>query len=451
MKRIRVTLGLLLLLLPAAGAIAQGTDTASYNFSLKQAVDYALQNQGSIKNAMLDEKIADYKVKEITGIGLPHISSSFDVKDYFEIPTSLIPGEFFGGQAGTFIPVKFGTQYNATAGISASQLLFDGGYIIGLKAAKVYEDLSHKQTERTRIEATVAVTKAYYTVLVNQERMRLLDANVEQLKKIMEDTKAFNEKGFVEKLDYDRVKVAYNNLITEQQKIQRLMELGTALLKYQMNMDQSAKLTVTDKIADVSFQPALSVADKPNYANRPEFGLMELQLKGYNMQLKKDQFGRLPSFALYGSIQAQAQRSEFDFLDNKSQPWYPIGVVGMQVNMPIFSGLTTHYRIQQDRLMVEKAKNDLEFIQRSIDLDVTSARAQLQNASQSLEIQKANIELAQEVFNTSKKKYDAGVGSNLEVLTAETALKEAQTNYFNALYEAVVAKVDYDRATGTIK
>lgn len=451
MKRMRYRLGLFLLLLPAFGSYAQGTDTASYNFTLKQAVDYAIQNQSSIKNAMLDEQIATHKVREITGIGLPQISSSFDMKDFFEIPTSLIPGEFFGGQAGTFIPVKFGTQYNATAGISASQLVFDGGYIIGLKAAKVYQELSHKQTERTRTETVVTVTKAYYTVLVNEERLRLLQANVDQLKKIMEDTKAFNEKGFVEKLDYDRVQVAYNNLITEQQKITRLMELGNALLKYQIGMDQSAKLTVTDKIADVSFQPMVSVAEKTNYENRPEYGLMQLQLKGYNLQLRKDQFGRLPSIALYGSIQAQAQRSEFDFLDNKSQPWYPIGVIGMQVNMPIFSGLTTHQRIQQDRLQVEKAKNDLEFMQRTIDLDMASARTQLQNASQALEMQKANIDLAQEIFNTSKKKYDAGVGSNLEVLSAETALKEAQTNYFNALYEAVVAKVDYDRATGTIK
>ncbi|TND09887.1 MAG: outer membrane efflux protein [Bacteroidetes bacterium] len=450
MHHVRKWLAAVILLAGVKQAGAAG-DTTAYAFSLKQSVDYAMQQQTSVKNAMLDEQIAKYKIWEIAGIGLPHLSASFDLKDFVEIPTSLIPGEFFGGPPGSFIPVKFGTQYNATAGISASQLLFDGTYIVGLQATKVYLDLAQKQSQRTKIEANVAVTKAYYTVLVNDERMTLLDANVEKIKKLRDDTKALYTNGFVEKLDYDRVEVAYNNLVTERDKVKRLLDLGLSLLKYQMGMEQSANLTLTDKLDDISFQPAVPMAEKFNYANRVEFGLVESQLKGYNLQLRKDRFSRMPSMALYGSVQAQAQRTKFDFLDGTSQPWYPIGIIGFQFNLPIFSGMTTNYRIQQDKILVQKAQNDLLMMQRVIDLDVSNARIQLQNASVSLDTQKKNIALAEEVYATSKKKLDAGVGSNMEVLNAQTALKEAQTNYFNALFEAVVAKVDYDKATGTIK
>lgn len=450
MHHVRKWLTAVILLAAVKQAGAAG-DTSSYVFSLKQSVDFAMQEQTSVRNAILDEQIAKYKVWEIAGIGLPHLNSSFDLKDFVEIPTSLIPGEFFGGPPGSFIPVKFGTQYNATAGISASQLIFDGSYIVGLQATKVYLELSQKQTQRTKIEASVAVTKAYYTVLVNEERMKLIDANVEKLKKLKDDTKALYENGFVEKLDYDRVEVAYNNLMAERDKVVRLLDLGMALLKYQMGMDQGAKLTLSDKLADVNFQPVVSPADKFNYSSRVEYGLLESARKGYQLQLRKDRFTRLPSIAAYGSIQAQAQRTEFDFLDSKSQPWYPIGVIGVQFNLPLFNGMTTHYRIQQDKVELMKAENNMRMLERSIDLELSNARTQLQNASVSLEMQKKNIALAEDVFNTAKKKLDAGVGSNTEVLNAQTALKEAQTNYFNALFDAIVAKVDYDKATGVIK
>lgn len=451
MYTIKKWLALVVLFATAGSVSAQGIDTASYTFSLKQAVDYGLQQQSSVKNAAIDEKIAQYKVWEIAGIGMPQLSSSFDFKDYLEIPTSFIPGEFFGGPAGSFIPVKFGTQYSATAGLSASQLIFDGSYIVGLQATKVYLELAQKQSQRSKTEATVNITKAYYTALVSAEQMALLQANIDRLKKLMDDTKALNDNGFVEKLDLDRVTLAYNNLVTEKDKVQRLLDLGMGLLKYQMGMDQSAKLTLTDKLADVSFQPAASTADKFDYKNRVEYGMLMLQQEGNTLQLRKDYFSRLPSIAAYGALQANAQRNKFDFLDNVSQRWYPIGIIGLQVNLPLFSGLSNNWRIQQDKLQLEKTKNDVQFLERSIDLDLTSARTKLQNASVSLEMQKKNSELAESVYRDAKKKYDSGIGSNLEVLNAQTSLKEAQTNYFNALYDAVVAKVDFDKASGNIK
>jgi len=429
---------------------AQKAGGAATSFSLKQAIDYAYQNQTNVKNAVLDEAIAKQKVKEVTGMGLPQIGSSFDVKDFLEIPTSLIPAEFFGGAPGTFAPVQFGTQYQATAGLDASQLLFSSDFFLALKANKVFLELSERATERTKIETAVAVSKAYYTVLVNDERLKLMEANVARLKKTMEDTKALNENGFVEKIDYDRLTVIYNNLLVEQEKVQRLLGLGTYLLKYQMGMDVNATISLTDKIADIKFDGLSNTsAEKFDYAKRVEYNLFQAQYNLSKLELKRNKLSYLPNAFAYGVMSANAQRNEFDIFDT-DKGWFPTAIVGATVKMPIFTSGQRHFKIQQAKLSLQKAENNIDFIKKSIDLEFASSVTMLQNASSSLAIQKKNIELAEDVFRVSKIKYDQGVGSNLEILTAETALKEAQTNYYNALFDALVAKIDFDKANGTL-
>jgi outer membrane protein TolC len=423
-------------------------DTGKYSFSLQQAIDFAMKSQLQVQNAQYDEQIANEKVKETVGIGLPQINGSFDVKDFVDLPTSLIPAEFFGGPPGTYMSVKFGTQYNAAAGVSASQLVFNSDYLVGLQATKTYLELTRKATKRSKIETTAAVSKAYYSALVNEERKKLVDANVSRLKKLFDDTKTLNDNGFVEKIDLDRITVAYNNLLVEQEKIQRLLGLTNTLLKYQMGMDQMATLILTDKLSEINLQQALP-ADKFDYSQRVEYSLMQTQKTIAQLQLKRNKMSYLPTMFLYGSATANAYRQKFDIFDTK-KGWYPTILIGGTINVPIFDGLQKNYRIQQSKLEILKAENNLKFMQQSIDMELASSRINLQNAAASLETQKKNIELAEEVYKIAKIKYEQGVGSNLEVLTAETSLKESQTNYFSALYDAVISKIDYDKATGIL-
>lgn len=439
-----------IVLLLAIGVQAQQTTPQSSSFTLQQAIDYALTNQNSVRNAQLDELAATYKVREIVGIGLPQVSGSFQLQDFVELPTSLLPGEIFGGPPGSLIPVQFGTKYNATAGLSANQLVFSGSYFLGVKGAKVYQELAAKNTQRSRVETAAEVTKAYYTVLVNKERKARLEANVELIKKLKDDTKALFENGFVEKIDLDRVTLNYNTLTVELQNVQRLVDLGMVLLKYQMGMDQTADLSLTDDMSKINFTPQQPGALKVTYSNRIEYQLLDLQLRGSELSMRAERVGYLPTVAVFGSLQAQAQRNKFDFLDNTSQRWFPIGVIGLQVEVPIFDGFQRHYRVQQARVGMMKAQNDMRFIQQTIDLQVAVARTTLENSNATLEMQKSNMELAQSVYDISKKKYEQGLGSNLEVTSAQTALRDAQASYYDALYAAVVAKVDYDKAMGTL-
>jgi outer membrane protein TolC len=433
------------------GTFAQTKDTVkSYSFSLQQSIDFAMQNQKDVKNAAIDEEIAGQKVKEIEGMGLPQINSSVDVRDFLEIPTSFIPAEFFGGPPGSFAPVKFGTQYQASAGFDASQLLFSGDYFLGLKASKVFVELSKKSTQRTKVEVAVAVSKAYYTVLVNDERTKLMDANIARVKKLMDDTKALFDNGLVEKIDYDRLTVTYNNLVVEQEKIRRLLDVGNYLLKYQMGMDITAPLTLTDKLEDIKLDAASVSTDKFDYSKRAEYGLFETQFRLAKLDVKRNKFSYLPTAVLYGSYSTNAQRNEFNFFDTKL-PWYPTALVGGKITMPIFTGLQRNARMQQAKLKLEQSQNNMDFIKKSIDLELAASATTLQNASASLENQKKNIAIAEDVARVAKLKYEQGVGSNLEVITAETALKEAQTNYYSAVFDALIAKIDYDKANGNLK
>ncbi len=435
----------------AINSFAQSKDSSSFSFSLQQAIKYAVENQKDIKNAIIDEQIAQKKVNEIMGMGLPQINASFDLRNFVEIPTSLIPADFFGGAPGTFAAVKFGTKYNATAGVDASQLLFSGDYFLGVKATKTFLEISKKATLRTKIETAATVSKAYYTVLVNEERMKLMDATVARIKKTMDDTKALLDNGFVEKLDYDRLIVAYNNLMTEREKVERLLQLATYLLKYQMGMDIYANLTLTDKLTDVKLEINSDViSPKFDYEKRVEYNLFDSQYKLAKLDLKRQRLSYLPTAFAYGSLSGTAQRNEFDIFDTDKQ-WYPTGLVGAKVTMPIFTGFQRHSKNQQAKLSLMKAENDMDFIKKSIDLELASATSILKNAASSLETQKKNIEVASDVVRVTKLKFEQGVGSNLEMITAETSLKEAQTNYFNALFDALVAKIDFDKANGNLK
>jgi len=427
-------------------AFAQQEDTATYTFSLKQSVDFALEHSTAIKSAEFDQEQAKEKTQEVMGIALPQISAGFQIQDFIEIPTSLIPAEIFGGPPGQFIPVQFGTRYNTSATISATQLLFNGTWLYGVKGAQVYQDLALKNVARTQIETSSEVTKAYYTAMVNQERKTLLNANLDRLKKIKDDTKALYDNGFVEKIDLDRITVTYNNLVTEVNNIQRLLDLSLVLLKYQMGMDQSATIVLSDKLADVTFQPSTPQSGKYDYSNRIEYQLMERNLAGRQLMFKAERIGYFPTVVFFATASAQRQSNELDIFGRNR--WFPVGIIGLQVNVPIFDGLQRHYRVQSAQVGIYKAQNDLLMMQRTIDLQQAVARVNLQNSAATLDAQKANMDLAQNIFDVAQKKYDAGVGSNIEIINAQTSLKEAQTNYFNALYEAVIAKVDYDKAMG---
>lgn len=441
---------LVALLLPAS-IFAQQKKDSVLHFSISQSVAYALDHQGNVINAKYEVDKATAKVHETVGIGLPQISATGNIQDFLQIPTTLIPEQFIdpAAPAGTFYPVKFGTQYNTSGEIDASQLLFDGSYIVGLEASKTYKELSQKSLTQTSIQTVSAVTKAYYTVLVNHWKLQMFDADVNRLKELMDQTEAMYKNGFAEKMDWERLRVNYNNLKTQEQNINKLVNLSFKLLKFQMGMPLQDSLTLTDSLRSLPMNPDMEKDTAFRPENRIEYSLAQTNVMANELMLRRDHYSYLPSLVLYGSVSRQALGNQFEIFSS-SQQWYPTAIVGLKLSVPIFDGLQKMYRSQEDKIGVQESMNQLSIVKQSIYLDIANSTTNLENALADLKNQQENMDLAQNVEHDSKIKYEAGTGSNLEVVDAETALTEAETNYYNALFNALVAKVDYEQAKGTL-
>lgn len=422
----------------------------SYEFTLADCIKYAYEHQDSVVNARLDVKSAEYKVKETTGIGLPQINGSASFLDYVKIPTTLIPGEFIG-QPGTYIPLKFGVKYQSNLGLDASQILFDGSYLVGLKASKTYKELSQRSVTRSLIEANVQVTKAYYQVLVSNETVKLLDANLKQIKEQYDQTVAQNKQGFVEKIDVDRISVQYNDLVTKRENTLRLLVLNMQMLKFQMGMPIETELALKDKLEDVKLDESVAMVastDTTAYHNRIEYGLYETQLKLNKLDLQRQKSQFLPSLSAIANYTSSYQNNSFKTLYNSQ---FPSSYIGLNLKVPIFNGFQRSNQVKQAKIAVQKTQNDIENLKNGLNLQTNAARINYINGLQTLNNQKHNREVAQEVLRVTRIKYQQGVGSSIEVTQAETALVTADNTYIQGLYDALISKVDLDRAYGRIQ
>ncbi|GAB3194049.1 outer membrane protein TolC [Pontibacter aydingkolensis] len=448
-------LSLILAIVTLTGsALAQGQ--TSQTFSLQESINYALQNRASLQVNRNEEKIAKAQVGEIRSMGLPQVNGILDVGNNFVQQQQFLPGEFFNDpndpespQPGSFVPVTFTPAYTGNAVLTGSQLLFDGTYLIGLKAAKTYTELSKKSTRQSEIEVAEQVSKAYYGVLVNRERMELLNQNITRLDTVLNQTRIMFDNGVAEKLDVDRLRVSLNNLKVEKQKAQRLMDLSESLLKFQMGIDQKQPIVLTDKLAEVEVSVAAVTPQDFDYSRRVEYSILETQRDLAELDLRNRRSGYLPKLYLNARYGYNAANNEFQQI-TKTRNWLEYGYVGGQIQLPIFDGLRKHYQIQQARIALDNTKYGFETLRQSIDLQIDQSATELTNALDVLDSQRENLELAEDIARVAKIKFQEGVGSNLEVITAETDLRQAQTNYYAAIYDALIAKVNLEKATGTL-
>ena len=434
----------------ALRAEAQENQRPLRRYSLAECVQYAIANGKNNINARLDEFIAEEKVKEYLSQGYPQVNASFDLRYNAILPTQIIPSEALGGPPGQLLEAQFGTNWNSTAGLSASQLVFDGTFFVGLQAAREYVNLSKKNAQRTEVETASQVSKAYYSVLVNEQRLNLLKNTISQLDALYKNTLALFNNGYAEKLDLDRITVNLNNTRTELDKAQRLVELSRMLLKFQMGLNVQEEIILTDQInpKDLTnvFADTLAV---PSPESRIEYNVLSQTIQLNDLNIKRLKVSFYPSIYLYGSLQTQAQRMRFDLFDTGKR-WYPISVVGLEIRAAVFDGFRRKSLIQQATLERNKLEYELKEFRNAVHFEYADARTRLLNGLRNMDIQKRNLDLAQEVYRVTELKYKEGVGTNIEVVNADIELKNAQNNYINALMESYLARVDLQKALGTL-
>ena len=450
MKKIRMA-GMLLInavFFSSTTEAQQETKQQINQFSLQQAIDYAKKNSVQVKNALLDVLIQKQTNRDVTSIALPQINGSAGINDYLDIPTTLLPGEIVGQPPGTFVPVKFGTKWNSSASISVTQLLFDGQVFIALKARNGTMDLQRKIADLTEENIRANIYKIYYQLVVSKTQIQLLDANINRAEKLKHDVQVMYDNGFAEKVDVDKITVVLANLQTEKLKANNLIENGYAGLKVLMGMPVKDSLVLTDTLSDNQIREGVLEAAQYKYSDRNDYKVADITNKLNALNLRRYRLSQIPTFALAGNYSKQAQRNTFDFFGKGD--WFTTSYIGIQMSVPIFHGFSTRAKIQQAKLQLQKSQNNSEALKNSIDREVDIAKREFISAIATMDFQKKNMALAELVYNQTKKKYEIGTGDATTINAAQVELKTAQTNYLSALYDAIIAKVDFLKATGKL-
>ena len=437
-------------------------------FSVKQCADYAEKNSVAVKNALLDIEIQKQQIRQTISPAYPQVSANMTGNHYYDIPIQNIPDfvsfktydvlEANGVKNGSGVaitnpknfpdlPFSVTSPWNASASIDIQQLLFDGQVFIGLVAKKLVLEYARKTALITQEQIKANIYKIYYQLVVGQKQMASLDANIVRFEKLLNDTKEIFKNGFAEKLDVDKVTVQLNNIRTEKIKVENTLAAGNSGLKFLMNMPQKDELVLTDTLSEEQLKENILDAQY-DYNGRAEMQVLNLAERLGRYNVKRYQLSKIPTVAAFGSYSKNAQRTSFNFF-NKGD-WFTTSLVGIRMSIPIFDGFKRAGQIQLARLELQKTKNTVEQLKQSIDHDVATARINMTTALLTMDNQKRNIELAEAVYNTTKKKFEQGLGNNQEIYNAQAELKVAQTNYYSSLYDAINAKIDYLKAIGKL-
>ncbi len=419
------------------------------NFSLQQAIDYGKKHNPTLLNSKLDADKSREQVKEIKSVGLPQINGSFQWNDFLKLPASFIPN-VFGGKPDEYLKLTFGTTHQITAAIQASQLIFDGSYIVGLKAAKEVAILSQQLITKSEIDVESNITKAYYAALILAENIKLVNENLTRIEKLLFEMKQMNKNGFVESLDVDKLELTLSNLQIAKANLENSKEIAYKAIKLQMGYDVSKPITLADNLEKLYTADASDMTNTDfSLQGRIEYKLLREQQTLYTLDKQRYQYSYLPNLVLIGSVQSALNRNNDNLFKPTPQlPWVPSALIGIRLGVPIFDGFQKQSKIAQADIQLRKLQNDSAYLSNALNLEHFAARSKYQNAVKMLELQKRSRDLSEKIYNTTTIKYTQGVSNSIELQTADNDYKTAQTNYLNAIYELLTAKSDLKRAMG---
>lgn len=450
-----------------------GSSQNIYHLNLDEAVEMALNNSIELKNMKVDEASQYYQNKEVFGMALPQVTASGNLTYYTNLPVFILPfsdisvyqvlaKEGVKDRNGNPIDITSATASNQRIslvaplnyqlGLDVQQLLFQPEVFVALQARQTLLDYAKQNTSVAEEKVKEDIQKAYYGVLVAHKQREVLQTTLTRLNNLNSEMIQMHQGGFIEKLDLDKLEVTINNTNTLYNQLNNTINITEALLKNTLVIPQSDSIVLTEtlEVQDLRTE-VLQAEENFNYNNRKEIALVELGKKLQEIDLKRYKLNYLPTIAAFYQLQATGMRNkDYDIDGSGSLVSYTTGMIGLSITQPIFDGFQRKNKVQQARLSVEKMGNTMEQLKQGIDLERTVAKNSLNNALQNLEIQKRNETLAQSVFEVSKKKYQSGVGSSIELLQADTEYQRAVGSYFQAFYDVIIAKIEYLKSLGKL-
>jgi outer membrane protein len=418
----------------------------SFEMTLQQAQGYAIQNSYMSITAEKDVQIADRQVLETIGTGLPQVNASANFQKYLQTPLSLIPADVFGGTEGEFSEVFLGTDMQAGANLRIEQLIFSGSYIVGLQASKTFLQISKNDKKKTAIEVKNMVTVAYGNAVVALRNVEILKENVESLEQSAFEIGELYKNGFAEEQDKDQIDLTLANVKNAQEQAVRTVVVVNNQLKFVMGMDINSTLTLTDDLGVVT-----SLSSSQDYLTKEfdvnshiDYQIINTQEKATSLLLKQQKSTVLPSLSAFYNLSSNAFANEFDFLDNKR--FYNGQLVGLNLNIPLFSGFGRMTRIQQAQLNLEKIEVAKRQVEQQLTINAQNSKSQYTFALSQYKTTEGNLNLAQRIYNKTKIKYEEGISTSLELTQANNQLLQSQTSYISAAVQLIQAKSNLDKA-----
>ncbi len=443
-----------------------------YRLSVKEAANLAIENVAEIKNLRIDSLKQRAQNREIIGAALPQVTGSAQAAHYLTLPKVLFPStgetsiydvlsrEGVKNGNGTTIQPKrefvlqefsFVQPWTLQGSVSMNQLLFQPDVFVGLLARKTLIEFAANNITVAIDKTREQVYKAYYQVLIAQQQEEVLKKTIQRIEKLQSDQEQLFKNGFIEKLDIEKSTVSLNNLKSTQTQLNNVIELGYAALKFSLGLNQNDKLVLTDALNETLIKENVLDEETNSYRNRSEYRLLTTSKKLSQIDVRRYKLGYIPTLAFFYQFQQQGQlNNNFSAFTGQKWFWFNANLIGLNLSVPIFDGFQRRYKIKQARYTLEKVNNSIEQFKQAVDLEQNVAKINLRNAIINMDNQKKNLELAERVYNTTKKKYENGLGTSFEVLTADTELQRAQGNYFDALYQAAISKISYLRSTGKL-
>jgi outer membrane protein TolC len=429
------------------------------SFSLEEAIEYALENNRTVKNAKRDIESAKQQKWETTTIGLPQVSAKVDYQNWLKQQVNLLPAlllsdtarDELGLDINDLFPATFGTEQTMNATATINQLLFDGSYLVGLQSAKVFLEISENAKEKTDLEVRKAVINSYGNVLLAEESINILERNINILRKNLEETTKIYENGLEEEESVEQLQITLSGVQSNLQKTIRLKKLAYQMfnLTIGIDIDKTTKLTDTLKNLTTKHLTLELLEAENSIENTIDYKIAENDRRSKELLLKLEKSKALPTLSAFLNGGYTANSDSFTFT-NSGQKWFGSSLFGVSMNVPIFSSGARNARTQKARINLEKSKEDLTETEQKLKLQIASAKSDYQFSIEDYENKKKNLNLAERIESKNQTKFFEGIASSFELRQAQAQLYNSQQELLQSMLDVINNKATLETALNTI-
>ncbi|MDF4201681.1 TolC family protein [Maribacter sp. SA7] len=417
----------------------------TYSFTLDEAIDFALENNYSAINANRDIIDAQKQKWETIAGGLPQINGSVGYSNQLKQPVTLLPAELVGGAAGEFIPVVFSQPQSMSATATLTQQIFDGSYIVGVQATKAFLSYSDYNKEKTDLDVRKQVVEAYGNVLLAEESVKIFKKNKETLEKTLYETSKLFENGLGDEESVDQLQITLSSVENQLQNALRLKEITLQMLNVSMGLELNAPTQLQEKLEDLTMSKMdLGILSTDfNIKDNVDYKLAENLNEQRFFEWKLARSRALPTLNAYINYGSSAYSESFDFFSGDQQ-WFDSSILGLDLNIPIFSSLKRSASTQRAKIALEKAKTQLTEAEQQIRLQLENAKNNYTLAIDNYDTAKQNLMLSERIENKNQIKYKEGLATSFELRQAQTQLYTTQQEFLQSMVEVINKKTELE-------